>query len=86
MVLAVNIEWEIGDVLVIDVRCHFLYDFEMVLITTLILQNFAIQHSRLPRTGNRKILASFWNQPGMKALPLSTSRLRKDLGMMWETL
>ncbi|KAJ5095771.1 hypothetical protein NUU61_005127 [Penicillium alfredii] len=49
--LSVNIDWEIGDVLIID--------------------NFAIQHSRLPWTGDRKIMASFWDQEGLKAKPVS---------------
>jgi len=57
--LAVNIKWEVGDVLVLD--------------------NLAIQHSRLPWTGNRKILASFWDEPGMVTRPVSSADLRKDL-------
>lgn len=44
---AVNVEWEVGDILVID--------------------NFAVQHSRQSWTGDRKILASFWDQPGLQA-------------------
>lgn len=50
--LSVDIDWEIGDVLIID--------------------NFAIQHSRLPWTGDRKIMASFWDQDGLKAKAVSS--------------
>ncbi|PPJ52314.1 hypothetical protein CBER1_09246 [Cercospora berteroae] len=36
----------------------------------LIIDNFAVQHARWSWTGSRKVLASFWDQPGLKALPL----------------
>lgn len=76
--LSVYIEWEIGDVLVLDVRSLLLYEDKVMLITRLVLQNFAIQHSRLPWTGDRKILASFWDQQGMRTSPLSTSDLKEE--------
>jgi len=39
----------------------------------LVIDNFAVQHSRLPWTGERKILASFWDQLGMEALPVQNA-------------
>ncbi|PIB02970.1 Clavaminate synthase-like protein [Cercospora beticola] len=36
----------------------------------LIVDNFAVQHARWSWTGSRKVLASFWDQPSLKALPV----------------
>ncbi|KYK61304.1 hypothetical protein DCS_02446 [Drechmeria coniospora] len=52
---AVEIDWEIGDVLIID--------------------NFAVQHSRLPWTGDRRIMASFWDQDGLNAEAVTTMNI-----------
>lgn len=34
------------------------------------LQNYAAQHARWAWEGERKILASFWDQPGMYGEPI----------------
>ncbi|TRX89232.1 hypothetical protein FHL15_009930 [Xylaria flabelliformis] len=51
--LTSDIEWNVGDVLVID--------------------NYAAQHARWAWEGERKILASFWDQPGMAGQPMATA-------------
>jgi len=35
----------------------------------LVLDNMGVQHARWPWTGDRRILASFWDVPGLKAEP-----------------
>ena len=37
------------------------------------LQNYAAQHARWAWEGDRKILASFWDQPGMTGVPIMAS-------------
>ncbi|KAL2065863.1 hypothetical protein VTL71DRAFT_3533 [Oculimacula yallundae] len=36
----------------------------------MVIDNFAVQHARLPWTGDRKVLASFWDEPGLHAAPM----------------
>ncbi|KAF1823293.1 Clavaminate synthase-like protein [Dissoconium aciculare CBS 342.82] len=37
----------------------------------LLCDNFAVQHARWGWEGDRKVMASFWDQPGLEAIPLT---------------
>lgn len=70
--LTADIKWDVGDVLVIDVSelatpewSHLGADNHE--------QNYAAQHARWAWEGERKILASFWDQPGCTAKPMASA-------------
>ncbi|KAI1826176.1 hypothetical protein F4861DRAFT_117599 [Xylaria intraflava] len=48
-------------------------DIEWNVGDVVVIDNYAAQHARWGWEGERKILASFWDQPGMAAQPLATA-------------
>ena len=50
------VEWKVGDVLLLDVLARLC----LLLINS--PQNRAVQHAREPWKGNRKLLASLWDE------------------------
>lgn len=73
--LTADIKWDVGDVLVIDVSKRRKFHHGRVYIVLIIvfnqLQNYAAQHARWGWEGERKILASFWDQPGIWGKPVA---------------
>ena len=71
--LTADIQWDTGDFLVIDVsktlapyvNCSSRGSYVWL------PQNFAAQHARWAWQGERKILASFWDQPGFVGKPMT---------------
>ncbi|KAJ5708773.1 hypothetical protein N7493_010107 [Penicillium malachiteum] len=37
----------------------------------MVIDNFAVQHARLPWEGHRTVLASFWDEPGLRGVPMN---------------
>lgn len=64
--LQVFIEWQVGDVVLLDVRCSPLTaylrcrhnDIGQMLTH---VQNYAVMHARSPWTGKRTVLAALWD-------------------------
>ena len=64
-----SVHWDQGDVLIIDVRVTA---SNHIIPKLTPWQNLAAQHARWAWEGDRKIQASFWDQPGMSAVPIMT--------------
>lgn len=70
--LEASITWDAGDVLLVDVSNQFSNEIVLSTNWSFLLQNFAAQHARWGWEGDRKVMASFWDQPGVVGEPITT--------------